>query len=37
MFGNPISENLTIYKIMSKNILVILMSFPLQQWVCELT
>jgi len=37
MFDNPFSENLTIYKIMSKSIVVILISFPLQWWFCELT
>jgi hypothetical protein len=37
MFDNPFSENLTIYKVMSKSIVVTLISFPLQRWFCELT
>ena len=37
MFDNPFFENLNIYKIMSKNIVVILISYPLQWWLCELT
>jgi len=37
MSDNPFSENLTIYKIMLKNIVVTLISFPLQRWLCELT
>jgi len=35
MFDNPYSENLTIYNIMLKNIVVILISFPLQWWLMQ--